>query len=37
IAIIWRLLSYYPYLIIEAFIVPRWIERNFLKPVNKKI
>jgi len=36
IAIIWRLLSYYPYLIIGAFIVPRWIERNFIKPVTKK-
>jgi uncharacterized membrane protein YbhN (UPF0104 family) len=36
IAIIWRLLSYYPYLIIGAFIVPGWIERNFIKPVSKK-
>ncbi len=36
IAIIWRLLSYYPYLIIGAFIVPRWIERNFIKPMVKK-
>jgi len=33
IAIIWRVLSYYPYLIIGAFLVPGWIERNFIKPV----
>lgn len=37
IAIIWRIISYYPYLVIGAMIVPGWIERNFVKPlVNKK-
>jgi uncharacterized protein (TIRG00374 family) len=36
IAIIWRILSYYPYLIIGAFLVPGWIERNFIKPVKEK-
>lgn len=37
IAIIWRTLSYYPYLIIGALIVPGWIKKNFIKPSNKKI
>jgi len=31
IAIIWRVISYYPYLIIGAFIAPGWIEKNFIK------
>lgn len=33
IAVIWRLISYYPYLIVGAFIVPGWIERKFVKPI----
>jgi len=33
IAIIWRIISYYPYLIIGASIVPGWIQKNFVKPV----
>lgn len=28
-AFIWRLISYYPYLIIGAIIVPRWIKHKF--------
>lgn len=28
-AILWRLISYYPYLFIGAFIVPRWIAKHF--------
>lgn len=36
IAIIWRIISYYPYLIIGALIVPGWIERKFVKPIGKK-
>jgi glycosyltransferase 2 family protein len=36
IAIIWRIISYYPYLIIGSFLVPGWIERNFIKPVKEK-
>jgi glycosyltransferase 2 family protein len=36
IAIIWRIISYYPYLIIGASIVPGWIQRNFVKPRSKK-
>ena len=31
IAIIWRVISYYPYLIIGAFIAPGWINKNFIK------
>ena len=36
IAVIWRTLSYYPYLIIGAFIVPGWIEKKFVKPIITK-
>jgi len=28
-AILWRLLSYYPYLFIGAFVLPKWIKRSF--------
>lgn len=35
IAIIWRIISYYPYLIIGASIVPGWIQRNIVKPAIK--
>lgn len=35
-AIIWRIISYYPYLIIGALIVPGWIERKFVKQGTKK-
>jgi glycosyltransferase 2 family protein len=37
IAIIWRIISYYPYLIIGALLVPGWIEKKFIKPITKKI
>lgn len=30
-SIIWRLLSYYPYLILGAFFLPRWIRQVFFK------
>ncbi len=30
IAIIWRLISYYPYLVIGASIVPGWIQKKFV-------
>jgi uncharacterized protein (TIRG00374 family) len=36
IAIIWRIISYYPYLVIGALLIPGWIERKFVKPVIKK-
>lgn len=32
IAIIWRMITYYPYLIIGASIIPGWIQRKFVKP-----
>jgi uncharacterized protein (TIRG00374 family) len=34
-AIIWRIITYYPYLIIGASIIPGWIRRKFLKPSEK--
>lgn len=36
IAIIWRIISYYPYLVIGALIVPGWIQRKFVIPSKKK-
>ncbi len=36
IAIIWRIITYYPYLIIGASIVPGWIQRKFVRPSAKK-
>lgn len=30
-ALAWRLITYYPYLIIGAFIAPKWINKNFKK------
>jgi hypothetical protein len=35
-AIIWRIISYYPYLIVGALILPAWIERKFIKPLSTK-
>lgn len=35
-AIIWRLISYYPYLIIGSIIIPRWIEKKFIAPIKNK-
>jgi hypothetical protein len=35
-AIIWRVISYYPYLIVGALILPGWIERKFIQPISKK-
>lgn len=34
-ALLWRLITYYPYLIIGAFIIPNWI-RRILKSKNRK-
>ncbi|MDL2330991.1 flippase-like domain-containing protein, partial [Odoribacter sp. OttesenSCG-928-A06] len=28
-AILWRLISYYPYLFVGAFMVPRWVAKHF--------
>jgi uncharacterized protein (TIRG00374 family) len=36
VAIIWRIISYYPYLIIGASLVPGWIQRKFTAPALKK-
>ena len=36
IAIIWRIITYYPYLIIGASIVPGWIQRKFVSSSAKK-
>ena len=36
IAILWRLISYYPYLIIGVFTVPRWLTKNFGKSKKSK-
>lgn len=33
-AFLWRLVSYYPYLFIGAFMVPRWIQQKFKKNNN---
>lgn len=35
-AIIWRIISYYPYLLIGSIIVPGWIERKFIPTIVKK-
>jgi len=35
-ALLWRLISYYPYLFIGAFIVPKWIARNFGKTTKQE-
>lgn len=36
-ALIWRIITYYPYLIIGAVIVPRWIYKNYkIKKKEKK-
>jgi uncharacterized protein (TIRG00374 family) len=36
IAVIWRILTYYPYLLAGALIVPGWIEKKFIKPGSEK-
>jgi len=36
IAIIWRMISYYPYLVIGALLVPGWINSKFVKPILTK-
>ncbi len=35
-ALLWRIISYYPFLIAGAFIVPGWLRKNFVKPVTEK-
>ena len=31
IAILWRIISYYPYLIIGVIMTPRWIRKKFIE------
>jgi glycosyltransferase 2 family protein len=35
-ALLWRFISYYPFLILGALIVPGWIQRKFIRPIIKK-
>ncbi|MEW5846409.1 MAG: lysylphosphatidylglycerol synthase transmembrane domain-containing protein [Bacteroidota bacterium] len=30
-ALLWRLVSYYPYLIVGSIVFPRWVRRHFIK------
>ncbi|MCB0841633.1 MAG: hypothetical protein KDE26_00025, partial [Bacteroidetes bacterium] len=34
-ATVWRIISYYPYLLIGIFLLPRWISRVFKNPAPK--
>jgi glycosyltransferase 2 family protein len=36
VAMIWRIITYYPFLLIGVLIIPGWIRRNFVKPFIKK-
>ena len=35
-ALIWRIISYYPFLLAGALIIPGWIEKKFVKPALKQ-
>jgi uncharacterized protein (TIRG00374 family) len=35
-ALLWRLVTYYPYLVIGAFMVPKWINDNFISKKKSK-
>ena len=35
-AILWRLISYYPYLFVGAFLVPKWVRKHFGLSSSKK-
>lgn len=35
-AFFWRLISYYPYLFIGAFVIPKWVKRHFVVRSPKK-
>ncbi|MDR2926909.1 MAG: flippase-like domain-containing protein [Cytophagaceae bacterium] len=30
-ALLWRIVSYYPYLFIGAFVIPKWVKTHFIK------
>lgn len=31
-ALLWRLMSYYPYIVVGVILLPRWVRRNILRP-----
>jgi uncharacterized protein (TIRG00374 family) len=35
-ALVWRLITYYPYLVIGAFMVPKWVNDKFVNKKKKK-
>lgn len=35
-ALVWRIISYYPFLVLGAIVVPGWIQRKFVKPLIEK-
>jgi uncharacterized protein (TIRG00374 family) len=35
-ALIWRIISYYPFLLAGVLIIPGWIEQKFVKSITKK-
>ncbi len=36
-ALVWRLVSYYPYIAIGAFLLPRWVRRNVIAPIVERV
>lgn len=36
-ALVWRMMSYYPYIAIGAFLLPRWVKRNVVDPLAHRI
>ncbi len=36
-AFVWRLMSYYPYIAIGAFLLPRWVKHNVVDPIAHRI
>jgi glycosyltransferase 2 family protein len=36
-AVIWRLISYYPYLFIGVIVLPRWLRRVYSRPLGEEI
>lgn len=36
IALLWRGVTYYPYLAVGAVVFPRWVNRNFMRPGGKR-
>jgi uncharacterized membrane protein YbhN (UPF0104 family) len=36
-ALVWRLVSYYPYIAIGAFLLPRWVRHNVIAPIARVV